>query len=231
VSFSGIRTVDARTGAAGVLVASPGGQEPFLGAWDPDRSRLLLGWGTFESTKLGWYSPSGGTLGPPIATDTDVWLLQVSPSGDRVAWTTDRTVTMPSGGGARTVVASGGDPVTDWQPCPVGVCARFASPVTRPGAARIGKASPGARGGRATATARWAPPTSNGGSAVTGYRVQARRLNASGAVVKRLTAKRPSGARSYAYALAPGRYRFAVAAVTAKGVGPYSKASNAVRSR
>ena len=56
--------------------------------------------------------------------------------------------------------------------------------VSRPSSPRIGKATAGAKGGASTAVVRWLAPTSNGGAAVTKYRVLARRLNAQGRVVR-----------------------------------------------
>ena len=52
--------------------------------------------------------------------------------------------------------------------------------VTRPSAPRIGKASPGATGGRSTALVRWLAPIRNGGAAITKYRVVAKRVDANG---------------------------------------------------
>ena len=60
-------------------------------------------------------------------------------------------------------------------------------PATVPGAPVIATAASGTAGGTVTATAHWNIPTSNGGSAVTGYVVRALRMSASGAVLATTT--------------------------------------------
>ncbi|MGH3366732.1 MAG: fibronectin type III domain-containing protein, partial [Nocardioidaceae bacterium] len=101
-----------------------------------------------------------------------------------------------------------------------------------PGAPVIGTASAGARGGATTATARWSPPASNGGSAITGYRVRALLLNADNTVASTTTSGlRPASAGSFQMGLPAGRYRFEVRAFNAVGGGTWSAPSNIVRSR
>ncbi|GAA2514561.1 peroxidase family protein [Pilimelia columellifera] len=105
-------------------------------------------------------------------------------------------------------------------------------PATAPSAPRIGTASSGASGGTVTATARWGAPASNGGAAITGYRVVALRLSASGAVLStRTSGLRAASGRSYSFRLSQGRYRFQVYAVNVAGAGPRSSRSNQVTAR
>ncbi|WP_341925269.1 zinc-dependent metalloprotease family protein [Nocardioides psychrotolerans] len=107
-----------------------------------------------------------------------------------------------------------------------------AAVVTTPGAPVIGQASPGARGGAVTALARWQPPTSTGGSAVTGYQIVAYKLTSAGAVVRTLISQVVgTSLRSRSLALPSGRYRFAVRARNAAGFGPLGMRSNAVAAR
>ena len=100
--------------------------------------------------------------------------------------------------------------------------------VTVPGAPGIGLASPGARGGALTAIARWSVPTSNGGTAITGYVVQARRLNGT---VARTSANLARTTRSFQMALPSGSYKFTVRARNARGLGTVSGLSNTVAAR
>src|SRR5215470_14683077 len=103
------------------------------------------------------------------------------------------------------------------------------TPATVPGAPVIGTAAPGPAGGALTATATWAPPASNGGSVVTGYRVRALRISATGTVVATTTsAVQPGSARQLTMTLPAGTYRFTVQASNTAGPGPKSARSNPV---
>lgn len=105
-------------------------------------------------------------------------------------------------------------------------------PATKPGAARIGKASSGARGGAKNATVRWSAPTSTGGTPITGYKVKAYQVNSKGKVIKtRTSSTRSSSSRSYTWALPAGRYKFKVIAYNKVGAAPKSGYSRTVSSR
>ena len=104
-------------------------------------------------------------------------------------------------------------------------------PATAPGRARIGKAYPGARGGKVTAKATWTAPLSDGGSPITGYRVTVRRVSLDGDVLSTVTSVRPASARAWTARLPRGYHRFSVAALNAKGPGATSALSNRARAR
>ena len=101
----------------------------------------------------------------------------------------------------------------------------------RPGAARIGTATAGSRGGAVTATARWSAPLSTGGSAIRSYQVRASRVSSVGATLSRRTFTAGKDARRLAMRLSAGRYRFEVRAVNAIGAGAWSARSNRVVAR
>jgi hypothetical protein len=105
-----------------------------------------------------------------------------------------------------------------------------AAPASRPGAPRIGRASPGRPGGRVTATARWSAARS-GGAPVTAYKVVALRIGRTGAVVRRTGFTAAATARSKVVRLPRGRYRFTVAAANRVGTGRASARSGLVTAR
>lgn len=109
---------------------------------------------------------------------------------------------------------------------------RCSSGATKPGAPIIGTASSGVAGTPVNAVARWSAPRSNGGAALTKYRLQAVKLNASGAIVKTylFTSISPSSTK-FTAALPAGRYKFRVAATNRIGTGAYSAYSKIVTAR
>jgi hypothetical protein len=100
---------------------------------------------------------------------------------------------------------------------------------TVPGPPVIGAPTQGATGGELTAIAHWTPPTSTGGSAITGYQVTALRMSSSAAdaTVLSTTTSRVLGAavRQREFTLAAGNYRFQVVAINAIGTSPPSARS------
>ena len=102
------------------------------------------------------------------------------------------------------------------------------SPASAP---TIRKARSGAKGGPSTATARWAVPLDDGGSAVTGYRVQVLKLKPSGAVIRRTTRLAEPSAQSLVMRLTAGTYKFRISAVNDVGRSTWSTYSNKVAAR
>src|SRR5215831_11361096 len=102
-------------------------------------------------------------------------------------------------------------------------------PATVPGAPVIRIASSGTAGGAITATANWNAPTSNGGSAVTGYVVRALRMSSNGTVLATTTsAIQPGSAQQLTMTLQTGNYRLTAQAINKAGSGPQSARSNVV---
>ena len=80
--------------------------------------------------------------------------------------------------------------------------------------------------------ARWAVPSSNGGAAITDYRVLAQRLNRANRVVRSYGSRYLSAsARALTMRLPKGRYVFKVMAWNRVGASSWSRASNIVRAR
>ncbi|MCW2761809.1 MAG: hypothetical protein JWR85_2010 [Marmoricola sp.] len=102
----------------------------------------------------------------------------------------------------------------------------------RPPAPRIAVASSGARRGAKTAVARWYPPASTGGAAITRYRVVALRLNRHNQVIRSYGSSylRPT-VRALTVRLPRGRYVFKVVAFNRVGASPWSGASRVVKAR
>lgn len=122
----------------------------------------------------------------------------------------------------------GGDP-RPWTPGPV------AAPPSAPG---IGQATSGTPGGAITATAVWG--TASGYPAVTGYRVQANRMEAHFnaatqqvwwvTVASSWSAVQPAATRTLSMPLPQtGTYTFQVQALNSEGTSPYSALSNRVQ--
>lgn len=104
--------------------------------------------------------------------------------------------------------------------------------VTRPSPPRIGTASSGVSGGSINATARWYAPTTDGGAAITKYRVIAKRLNSAGQVVASYgSAYQSSATRKLTMTLPRARYKFVVYAWNKVGASAASSTSNAVYAR
>ncbi len=189
--------------------------------WWKDRIGVLSGASVVWQEDLPY-----GVLGEDLAVSPDGSMLTYLVGQDSEEGPSTRFV--PLGGDATVPTTTAG--VFDWQPCPASACAQF-SHATKPTAPRIGTAVSGAIGGKVNATGKWLEPTSTGGSPITSYKVQAQKLNASGAVIARVTKSAAASARSLVVTLSKGRYKFRVAAVNAKGTSAWSANSNIVRAR
>lgn len=102
---------------------------------------------------------------------------------------------------------------------PLSAASNTVRPGTVPDAPVIGTPTQGAAGGALTATATWTAPPSNGGSPIQGYRVTALRMAADGTTVvgAPTVALTGANARSRAFTLPAGTYRFEVVATNAVG--------------
>jgi hypothetical protein len=104
---------------------------------------------------------------------------------------------------------------------------------TVPGPPVIGAPTQGVAGGALTAVAHWTPPTTTGGSAITGNQVTALRMSSSAAdaTVLSSTTSRVLGpkVRQYEMTLSAGNYRFTVVAINAAGSSaPSARSANVV---
>jgi hypothetical protein len=104
---------------------------------------------------------------------------------------------------------------------------------TVPGPPIIGAPTQGAAGGSLTAVAHWTPPTSTGGSPITGYQVTALRMSSSAAdatVLSRTTSPiLGASVRQRSFTLTAGNYRFEVVAINAIGTSqPSARSANIV---
>ena len=115
---------------------------------------------------------------------------------------------------------------------PSSAASNTVTPATLPGLVQIGAPTQGAPGGLLTASANWNPPLSNGGAAITGYRVQALRMAADGTTVESVQGNVIVGAtvRTRQFTLPAGTYRFDVSAINGVGEGPAAR-SEAIAAR
>ena len=110
-----------------------------------------------------------------------------------------------------------------------------AAAVNTPGPPVIGTPAQGAAGGKLSAIARWTPPSSQGGSPITGHQVVALHMSSSApdALVLDSTTSRVLGpkVKQYDFTLSSGNYRFQVFAINAGGPGALSAVSTNVVTR
>jgi hypothetical protein len=222
VSPTGIITTVAGTGVQGS--SGDGGaataaqlNNPTGVATTPDGGFLIADW---FGNRVRWVSPTGvmttvaGTGSPSVFTDGDG-----GPATAANLTMPYAVATTPSGG--FVIAESGNDAIRL-------VDAGFATAVppsapTFPGAPTIGSPT----FGNASATVRWTAPSSNGGSAITGYLVRA--LDITGAQVG---ARHPADATATSLVVTGltngSTYLFQVAATNAVGTGPNSALTSLV---
>jgi hypothetical protein len=103
------------------------------------------------------------------------------------------------------------------------------SGATPPGPPNIGTPSQGAAGGALSAICRWTPPSSTGGSPITGYQVIALKMSSAAADAVVLSSQTSRvlgpGVRQYDFTLSEGNFRFQVVAINDAGTGPPSARS------
>jgi hypothetical protein len=209
LSGSAIPLATAPTG----LAASAGMGEASL-SWQAPGNAEAAG---VSQYRVRWFT--GGSTAVAGSQLADAPRSSVTVAGLSPGTTYEFDVTALGGAGTGAVSARSA-PVTPTSP-----------PLVRPGRVQIGKAQPGATGGRITATARWTPPAD--GSTVTGYRVTALRLNAAGAVVTRTGSPVLARTRSALVMRLPrrGTYVFVIRAFNQTLGGPLSRRSNRVTGR
>lgn len=120
-------------------------------------------------------------------------------------------------------------------PTPTATTTPTATPTsgtTVPGAPLIGSAVKGTRGRPLTVGIRWSPPTSDGGSALTGYVVYFEKVDAYGGTLKSFYSDLldPSR-RSAGFKVGAGLFRFQVVAVNGEGESARSAYSTTIRAR
>jgi len=208
------------------------------------RVRVFEGAATTPSQTLVVPAPAtsatvrGLTAGVPVRFE----VLAVSAAGIGVASAASGSVTPtapPNTGGTGagtggTGAGTGGTGAGTGTPPPAGpaVPPPAGSALKAPAAPAIGLARAGARGGTSSAVAKWRAPSSDGGTAVTGYRVLALKIGRNGQVTKVIRSNVvDADLRKLTMRLPDGTYRFRVLAVNAIGISPKSARSNAVSSR
>jgi hypothetical protein len=206
------------SGCGGVVVTPPSAPQNLDGQYN--------GGGIVQ---LSWTPPAnngGGTI-----TAYRVY-VDGNESGDVAGNSTGATVNnVPSGVhdfGVAAVNSAGAGPQAH-----VVVDATEDANEAKPGKPRIGKATPGKRGGARTARITWRPPAGATNPAINGYRVIAYRENKRGKFVKIATSPvySPATRATNFTASSKARLKFAVKARNALGFGPLSAKSNAVRPR
>lgn len=204
----------ARPGLAVTLAGTLAGTTATLVITPPANpgNAILTGW-TIDRTDPGT-APASTSLAPEVTTTTVTGLALGSHTFTVTPTYTADDVAGVQASLTRTVVV----PTKPTTP-------------TKPTAPKIGTALSGKAGGAATATARWTPPSSTGGSAVTAYKVLASLVKKGTVVKTRWSADLKPTARSYAFTLPAGTYKFRVVALNKVGTSPSSAYSKVVTAR
>jgi hypothetical protein len=195
-----------------------------------------------DGSRVGYADPASGQTSawPATPTGMDASLTVAAPSGTYYV----RVDGVDKGDPATTGYsdyASIGEYVLGVSACdgtmppsttPTAPVATSRTSTTAPSRPGIGRAISGRRGGRVTAAVRWAAPTSNGGAAISGYRVWVERVTRAGRVMRTVGSARVSArSRAVTLRLHRGHYRFRVTAYNAAGSSPLSARSRTVIAR
>ncbi|HEX2809075.1 MAG TPA: fibronectin type III domain-containing protein, partial [Kineosporiaceae bacterium] len=209
-----IGPVSVRSAAVTPSIAGQGSAAPTITTVVPAGASAVVSWlppAVVSATPTGYrvraFVGSGTTAARTVTVAGTATTATVTGLTNGTGYTFDVTVQYSTGNGATSARSAAVVPVA-----------------TVPGAPVIGVAASGAAGGTVTATARWAAPASNGGSAVLGYVVTATAAN--GLVT--VSTQRAASSRSYSMTLAAGQYSFTVVAVNVAGTGQPSARSNVV---
>ncbi len=189
------------------------------------------GVGNGDATKTGFSDYA--SLGRYALAVSGCTAATASPSASPSASPTASPTTSPTGSPTSSPTSTPVEPTPSTSVPPTPTVTVTPLPATRPGAPRIGTAYSGTTGGTVTAQARWAAPTSSGGTPITKYRVAAKKLDSRNRTIATYYASSYStaSARVLNLRLPRGRYVFVVRAWNAVGYSNYSANSRIVTAR
>lgn len=206
--------------SGGTVITAPGA--PSVGTATPGNAAATLTWSAPASN--GGSAVTGHQVRVVNSAGTQVGALR--PAG---ASATSLTVTGLSNGSTYRLQVAATNSAGTGAYSALSNAVTPSNAATVPGPPVIGVPVQGAIGGSLTATARWTPPTSTGGSAITGYQVTALRMSstAADATVLSRTTSRVLGplVKQREFTLVAGNYRFEVVAINAVGTSPPSARS------
>lgn len=218
----GAYTVELSSGSCNAVTGSPSVPQGLSATSAPDGRSVAVSWtppaSDGGSPVTGYTVTRTGGAAVEVPATTNAWLWSGLEPGAPYTFTVAAINASGTGPQASTAAATPDVP---------------SEPITVPSAARIGRATSGARGGRVTATATWTPPVSDGGAAVLGYQFRGYRLSSTGRVLSTYQSSLfgPSVRTASLRLPARGSWRFAVRAQNAVGYGPLSARSNLVSAR
>ena len=239
-----VRTVEVTTGTMIAIGSLPVGRSYVFRV----RVRGAAGAGPLSAPSdavLAVNSPSAPTSVTAVRGDASAtvgWSAPASDGGSAVTGylvevltgtTVLRTVTVGPATSLRVTALSNGTrhrfrvtAVNEVGPGARSTASAVVTPATTPSSPVLGAVLPGARGGARTASVAWTAPALTGGSAITGYRVEALPVDAAGSVTgPSVVVTTGAAARKSQLTLTAGLWRFRVSAVNALGTGAPSALS------